>query len=283
MEKTKIALVALISAILIFGIKLFAYFISNSIALLSDALESIVNIAASGLMFFSVCISIREPDSDHKYGHQKIEDISSLIEGILILAAASLIIITAANRLFEPTELLKIDLAIGVSIFATSINAGLSWLLMKTSQDCGSLALEGDAKHLFSDVISSVVVWVGLFVSQITEWKFVDSVLAFFVAILIIRIGVGLCLKSSNRLMDQSCKKEEKKIMDVLNKHAFQFIDFHDLKTRRHGNQIFAELHLSIQGSLSVKEAHDLTDHLEEELMNDQPNIHITIHVEPSE
>jgi cation diffusion facilitator family transporter len=283
MEKTKIALVALISAILIFGIKIFAYFISNSVALLSDALESIVNIAASGLMFFSVCISIREPDSDHKYGHQKIEDISSLIEGILILAAASLIIITAANRLFEPAELLKLDLAIGVSIIATSINAGLSWFLMKTSQDCGSLALEADAKHLFSDVISSVIVWIGLFVSQITEWKFVDSVLAFFVAILIIRIGVGLCLKSSNRLMDQSCKEEEKKIMDVLNRHTFHFIDFHDLKTRRYGNQVFAELHLSIQGSLSVKEAHDLTDHLEEELMNDQPNIHITIHVEPSE
>jgi cation diffusion facilitator family transporter len=283
MEKTKIALVALIFAILIFGIKISAYFISNSVALLSDALESIVNIAASGLMFFSVCISIREPDSDHKYGHQKIEDISSLIEGILILAAASLIIITAANRLFEPAELLKLDLAIGVSIIATSINAGLSWFLMKTSQDCGSLALEADAKHLFSDVISSVIVWIGLFVSQITEWKFVDSVLAFFVAILIIRIGVGLCLKSSNRLMDQSCKEEEKKIMDVLNKHTFHFIDFHDLKTRRHGNQVFAELHLSIQGSLSVKEAHDLTDHLEEELMNDQPNIHITIHVEPSE
>jgi cation diffusion facilitator family transporter len=283
MEKTKIALVALIFAILIFGIKISAYFISNSVALLSDALESIVNIAASGLMFFSVCISIREPDSDHKYGHQKIEDISSLIEGILILAAASLIIITAANRLFEPAELLKLDLAIGVSIIATSINAGLSWFLMKTSQDCGSLALEADAKHLFSDVISSVIVWIGLFVSQITEWKFVDSVLAFFVAILIIRIGVGLCLKSSNRLMDQSCKEEEKKIMDVLNRHTFHFIDFHDLKTRRYGNQVFAELHLSIQGSLSVKEAHDLTDHLEEELMKDQPNIHITIHVEPSE
>jgi cation diffusion facilitator family transporter len=246
-------------------------------------MESIVNILASGLMFFSVCISNREPDSDHKYGHQKIEDISSLVEGILILAAASLIIVTAINRLFEPTELFELDLAIGVSILATLINSGLSWLLMKTSRDCKSTALEADAKHLFSDVISSLVVWIGLFVTYVTGWKFVDSLLAFLVAILIIRIGVGMCLKSSNRLMDQSCKQEEQKIMEVLNRHTFHFIDFHDLKTRKHGNQTFAELHLSVHGSLSVKEAHDLTDHLEEELIKDQPNIHLTIHIEPSE
>ncbi len=281
MEKTKIAVIALIAAILIFGIKLVAYFISNSVALLSDALESIVNITASGLMFFSVCISTREPDSDHKYGHQKIEDISSMIEGILILAAALLIVATAAIRFFEPMELIKLDLAIGVSVLATSINAGVSWLLIKTSRDCGSIALEGDAKHLFSDVVSSIVVWIGLFITQITGWIFVDSILAFLVAILIFRMGIGLIIESSNRLMDKSCKEEEKKIMEMLQKHKFHFIDFHDLKTRRHGNQIFAELHLSVDESLSVKEAHDLTDHLEEELIKDQPNVHLTIHVEP--
>lgn len=282
MEKIQIALISLIASILIFGIKLIAYFISNSVALLSDALESIVNIAASGLMFFSVCISGRAPDSTHKYGHQKIEDISSMLEGILIIAAAIFIIVTAAERLFNPTDLFKVDLAIGVSILATLMNAGLSWLLIKTSKDCGSTALEGDAKHLFSDVISSIVVWIGLFVAQISRVSFVDSILAFLVAVFIVRIGIGLCIKSSNRLMDQSCNIEEKKIMEVLQRHTFHFIDFHDLKTRRYGNQIFAELHLSLDGSLSVKEAHDLTDHLEEELIKDQPNIHLTIHVEPA-
>jgi divalent metal cation (Fe/Co/Zn/Cd) transporter len=96
-------------------------------------------------------------------------------------------------------------------------------------------------------------------------------------------MGVELIIKSSNCLMDQSCKKEEEKIMEVLGRHSFQFIDFHDLKTRRHGNQVFAELHLSVNGSLSVKEAHDLTDHLEEELKEEQPNVNLTIHVEPPE
>jgi cation diffusion facilitator family transporter len=283
MKKKQAALLAIFCGIAVFGIKLVAYFISNSVALLSDALESIVNIAASGLMLFSVCISERAPDSSHKYGHEKIEDISSLIEGIFIIIAAFLIIHAAAGRLFEPAELFELDLAIGVSVFATALNAGLSLLLIKTAKSHGSTALEGDAKHLFSDVISTAGVWIGLFVAQLTGWGFLDSILAFVVAALIVRMGAGLVLKSSNRLMDQSCKEEEAKIREVLGRHSFQFIDFHDLKTRRHGNQVFAELHLSVDGSLSVKEAHDLTDHLEEELKKEQPNVSLTIHVEPPE
>jgi cation diffusion facilitator family transporter len=281
MEKKQVAILAVICGIAIFFIKLVAYLISNSVALLSDALESIVNIAASCLMLFSVCVSERAPDSSHKYGHEKIEDLSSFVEGIFIIIAALLIITAAAGRLFETTELLELNLAIGISVFATALNGGLSWLLIKTAKSCGSTALEGDAKHLFSDVISTVGVWIGLFVAQLTGWSFLDSVLAFFVAALVIRVGVGLVLKSSNRLMDQSCVEEEKKIIEVLGRHTFHFIDFHNLKTRRHGNQVFAELHLSVDGSLSVKEAHDLTDHLAEELKEEQPNVNLTIHVEP--
>ncbi|MGD9131480.1 MAG: cation diffusion facilitator family transporter [Candidatus Bathyarchaeota archaeon] len=283
MKKKKVALIAVVCGVAIFGIKLVAYFVSNSVALLSDALESIVNIAASGLMLFSVCVSERAPDSSHKYGHEKIEDISSLMEGIFVLIAALFIIYAAAGRLFEPTELFELDVAIGISVLATALNAGLSLLLIKTAKSCGSMALEGDAKHLFSDVVSTVGVWIGLIVAQLTGWSFLDSILAFVVAALIVRVGAKLVLKSSNRLMDQSCIAEEKKINEILGRHSFKFIDFHDLKTRRHGNQVFAELHLSVDGSLSVKEAHDLTDHLEEELKEEQPNIHLTIHVEPPE
>lgn len=281
MDKKQVAILAILLGITIFGIKLVAYFISNSVALLSDALESIVNIAASGLMLFSVCISERAPDSNHKYGHEKIEDISCLMEGILIIVAALFIINAAAGRIFEPSELFKLDFAIGISMFATALNAGLSILLSKTAKSCNSTALEGDAKHLFSDVISTVGVWIGLFITQLTGWNFLDSILAFVVAALVLRMGLGLILKSSNRLMDQSCKTEEDKIIEVLGRHTFRFIDFHNLKTRRHGNQVFAELHLSVDGKLSVKEAHDLTDHLEEELRNEQPNVNLTIHVEP--
>ena len=281
MEKKQVAVLAVFCGVAIFAIKLVAYFLSNSVALLSDALESIVNIAASALMLFSVCVSERAPDSDHKYGHEKVEDISSLIEGISILIAAALIVYAAAGRLFESGEFLELNLAIGISVFATALNGALSLFLIRTAKSCGSIALEGDAKHLFSDVISTAGVWIGLIIAQLTGWIFLDSILAFFVSVLVVKVGIELVIKSSNRLMDQSCTAEEEKIIEVLNRHSFNFIDFHNLKTRRHGNQVFAEIHLSVDGALSVQEAHDLTDHLADELRLDQPNVNLTIHVEP--
>lgn len=283
MKKKQVALMAVICGLAILGIKLTSYFISNSMALLSDALESIVNIAASVMMFFSVSISERVPDRGHKYGHQKIEDISSLLEGLLIITAALLIIIAAAERLFEPVKLVELDLAIGISMIATALNGGLSWLLASSAREYGSTALEGDAKHLFSDVISTIGVWLGLIFAQLTGWSFLDSILAFVIAALIGNIGARLVLKASNRLMDQSCVEEEKKIIEILARHAFHFLDFHDLKTRRSGNQVFAELHLSVDGSLSVKEAHNLTDHLEDDLKKELPNVTLTIHIESPE
>ena len=281
MRKKQAAFMAIIGGITVLGIKLLAYFISNSVALLSDAMESIVNIAASGLMFFSIHISEKPADDSHNYGHQNIEEISSMLEGLFIVAAALLIIYAAAGRFFEYAELFELDLAIEISMLATALNAGLSWFLARTARESGSAALEGDAKHLLSDVISSAGVWVGLFVVQLTGWSSMDSILAFAVAALIARMGIGLVIKSSHHLMDRSCKEEEKKMRELLLRHRFHFIDFHDVKTRRHGNQVFADLHLSVDGSLSVKDAHDLTDHLEEELKEELPNISLTIHIEP--
>jgi cation diffusion facilitator family transporter len=281
MEKRRIALLALIGGVAVFAVKFLAYAVSNSMALLSDALESTVNIAASGLVLFSVLISEKPADESHNYGHQKIEEISRMTEGVLILAAAILIVYTAAERLFAPVELLELNLAIGISIVATALNAGLSWFLADAARKRGSAALEGDAKHLFSDVLSSAGVWVGLIIVQLTGYAFVDSILAFAVATLMGGMGIGLILKSSNLLMDRSCEEVEEKIKEVLLRHKYRFMDFHDIKTRRNGDRVFAELHLSVDGSISVKEAHDLTDHLEQELKGELPNLTLTIHVEP--
>ncbi len=283
MQKKQIALIAILGGIIIFLIKLSAYFISNSVALLSDALESIVNIAASGLMFFSVWLSEKPADASHNYGHQKIEDISSMLEGILIVVAALLIINAAAGRLFSAIVPVEISLAIGISVVATALNGGISWYLATSGKKSGSAALEGDAKHLLSDVISTVAVWIGLIIVGLSGWSIIDSILAFVVAVLIIRMGAGLIFKSSSRLMDDSCRVEEARIREVLLKHKSQFLNFHELKTRRSGNLIFCELHLTVDGSISVEEAHMLTDHLEEELRRELPNSNLTIHVEPRE
>ncbi|XES78575.1 MAG: cation diffusion facilitator family transporter [Candidatus Bathyarchaeia archaeon] len=281
MQKRQAALIALVGGVFILALKLLAYFVSNSVALLSDALESIVNIVASGLMLFSVWLSEKPADDSHNYGHQKIEDITCLIEGIFIIAAALLIVNAAIGRLFSSVLPVEINLAIGISIVATAINGGLSWILARAAKKSGSAALEGDSKHLLSDVISTAGVWVGLVIVELTGWAPMDAILAFVVAALIARMGIGLVCKSCGRLMDNSCKEEEAKIKEVLLRHKFRFIDFHDMKTRRNGNLVFCELHLSVDGSLSVSEAHDLTDHLENELKTELPNANLTIHVEP--
>jgi cation diffusion facilitator family transporter len=281
MQKKQVALIAMFGGVTILLVKLLAYFVSNSVALLSDALESIVNIAASGLMLFSVWLSDKPADEGHNYGHQKIEDISCMLEGIFIVIAAMLIVYAAAGRLFAGIIPIEIDLAIGISMVATTMNGGISLFLARQAKKSGSAALEGDSKHLLSDVISTVAIWVGLFIVSLTGWSAVDSVLAFVVAVLIARMGLGLVRKSCGRLMDNSCKEEEAKIREVLLRHKFRFIDFHDMKTRRNGSLVFAELHLSVDGSLSVSEAHELTDHLENELKVELPNANLTIHVEP--
>jgi cation diffusion facilitator family transporter len=168
MRKIQVALVASCGAVAVLIIKLGAFFVSNSVALLSDALETIVNIAASGLMLFSVYVSEKPPDESHNYGHQKIEEISSMLEGILIVAAALLIVYAAWERLLAPTELSRLDLAIAISIIGTALTGGLSVFLSRSAKKTGSAAIGADATHLFSDVVSSVGIWIGLLIVQFT-------------------------------------------------------------------------------------------------------------------
>lgn len=281
MEKKKAAIIAISGGIFIFILKLSSYFISGSVALLSDALESIVNIAASCLMLYSIYISEKPPDDNHRYGHENIENITCIIEGLFILTAALFIIHTALEKLSNPIEITQLEGAIIINLTATALNGGLSWMLSHTANEKGSMALEGDAKHLLSDVITSVGVAMGLVLSNITGWAWADPVIAIIVALLIIRMGVNLVIKSGRGLMDEGSVESEEEIRDILESHKYMFIDFHDVKTRKSGNRVFAELHLSVDGSLSVKEAHDLTEHLEEELKEKLSNMTVTIHVEP--
>lgn len=281
MNKKTIAASAIIGGVLIFAIKIYAWLISDSVALLSDALESIVNILASVMMFASIWISEQPPDESHRYGHQKIENISCMVEGLLVVIAGLLIGNAAYGRLFNPVPLEKLDFAVIVSLFATSLNMALSWLLMRTSEETSSLALEGDAKHLLSDVISSVGVAVGLYIGKWFEMPILDPLMAMIVAVMVLRMGLGLVLKSGGGLMDESCEDTEQEIRQIMDRHHRNFVDYHNLKTRKSGDRIFAELHLSLDGKLSVQEAHDFTDHLEEDVRNELPHVSLTIHIEP--
>jgi len=283
MDNRGAALVAVGGGFIIFAVKLGAWYISGSVALLSDALESIINIAASCLMLFSVYVSGRPADEEHHYGHQKVEYITSLAEGGLIITAAIFIIHTALERLSKPVPITSVESAIGINLFATAMNGGLSIYLIRRSKETGSIALEGDAKHLLSDVVTSVGVAGGLFISQLTGWIQADPLIALAVSVLIIRMGAEIIIKSSRGLMDDHCPETEEKIEALLDRHRSRFVDYHDIKTRRSGTQVFAELHLSIDGEMTVKEAHDFTDHLEEDLEKELPDVSVTIHIEPPE
>ncbi|MCL7384496.1 MAG: cation diffusion facilitator family transporter [Thaumarchaeota archaeon] len=281
MKKITIGVIAVLGGLLVFGIKFISFLISNSVALLSDALESVINIAASSIMLFSIYVSGKPPDESHQYGHQKIEEISRLIEGILIIIISILLLHTAFNRLFSPAELHSLDTAISVSIIAAVVNSGIAYMLLKESKMRYSPAFEGDAKHLFSDVLSSIAIWVGLAIVYFTGYLFIDSLLAIGVAAFITRIGLDLIIKSSNYLMDPASREADKKIREILESHRNLFSEYHELKTRRSGNMIFSELHLVVSDTMTVKEAHDIADHLEEEIKKELPDVNLTIHVEP--
>ncbi len=281
MDKKSSALTAIIGGVLIFALKLYTWYISDSIALLSDALESIINIIASMMMYWSIRVSEKPPDKSHPYGHQKVENLSCAVEGVLVLFAALLIAQAAYGRLSNPVELVSMDLAMFLSLVATAGNGILSWILMRAAKETGSIALEGDAKHLLSDVISSGGVVIGLFIGQRLNLQLLDPLMAMAVSVIVLKIGGEMVYKAGRGLLDESCPETEEKIRAVLDQHQHIFIDYHDLKTRKSGDRVYAELHLSVDGQMSVQEAHDFTDHLEEDLASEVPNVEINIHIEP--
>lgn len=279
MNKNQIAMLAIAGGALIFILKVSAFLVSNSVALLSDALESIINIVASIMMFVAITIASRSEDQEHQYGHQKAENISALVEGILIIIAAVLILEASVGRLLAPVGFSNIDLGMIISLSATSLNGVLAITMYREAKRSHSMALEGDSKHLFSDLISSVGVVIGLFVASITGLYILDPIIAIIVAGLLIRMGIDVFRKTSRDLMDSSCAEEEKKIISVLDRTE-GLLEYHDLKTRRSGSKIFMEVHICLQGDVPLAEAHSLSVRLEKELEAAVPGIVPNIHVE---
>lgn len=282
MDKRHAAGLAVAGGIAVFLIKAVAFGISGSVALLSDALESIVNIAASVMMLVSVHIALKPADENHKYGHYKAENISCFIEGVLVLIAAALIFWEAAQRLLTPVEPSNLNYALIISLMATALNGLLAIILLRTSKKSGSIALEGDAKHLFSDVVSSAGVVFGLIIASVTGWMVLDPLIAMIVAILLVKMAYDILKKTAQELMDCNCPEEERIIENVLSK-IDGYIEYHDLKTRKTGNVIYAEFHLCVNGECTLAEAHHLTDIIEERLKQSIPNLSVMIHVETEE
>jgi cation diffusion facilitator family transporter len=284
--KEKTARLSVISNSLLVLMKFIVGFAIGSVSIISEAIHSSMDLIAAVIAFFSVRKSAEPPDAHHEFGHGKFEDISGLIEALLIFIAAILIIREALLKLIgEPSELLKPELLIfGIAVMGVSalVNWFVSQRLMKVARQSESIALECDAWHLRTDVYTSLGVFSGLILIRLTGITIFDPLFALGVAIVIMKAAYDLTRRSLSDLIDHSIPAgDEKRIKEIICDHSSSYAGFHDLKTRRSGPEIFIEFHLVVPGTATVLQSHDLSDHLESDLQVEFPRATITIHTEP--
>jgi cation diffusion facilitator family transporter len=279
--KVKIARLSILSNTLLILMKLIAGIISGSVSIISEAIHSSMDLIAAIIAFFSVRVSDNPPDSRHPYGHGKVENISGVIEAVLIFIAAAWIIVEAVKKLLgEKIELESVAIGSVVMIISAVVNTYVSGKLYKVARETHSVALEADALHLKTDVYTSAGVAVGLGLIMITKINWLDPIVAILVALFIIKESYQLLSKAFTPLLDTAWgEKEIKELEKTLKKLN---VSYHDLRTRAAGNYKFVDLHIQIPEDVSVGSAHQYCDRIENELTSNYENLTVTIHVEPS-
>ncbi len=281
---THYAWLSIAAAILTIALKLLAYLLTDSVGLLSDALESLINLAGAIMALAMLSIAIRPADADHAFGHTKAEYFSSGVEGILILVAAIFIGIASISRFLNPKPLDKVGIGLAVSVVASLINLGTSIVLKKAGKRFRSIALEADAKHLMTDVWTSAGVIIGVALVVLTGWLRLDAIVAFLVACNIVWTGFTIIQKSVSGLMDKVLTKEELKIIDsILEPYRETGIQFHAILTRQAGARQFVSFHVLVPGAWTVMQGHQLLEQIESDLRNVLPDIVVSTHLEPLE
>jgi len=278
--KVSVARLSILSNSLLIIMKLAAGFLSGSVSIISEAIHSSMDLVAAIIAFFSVSVSDNPPDSRHPYGHGKIENISGVIEALLIFAAAIWIIFEAVKKLLEGTiELEAVGVGSAVMLVSALVNIVVSKKLYKVARETNSVALEADALHLKTDVYTSLGVAVGLGLIMLTGINWLDPVVAILVAFFIIRESYYLLKKAFTPLLDTAWEDHEILVLEhTLNDLE---VDYHDLRTRVAGNYRFVDLHIQIPQEESVGHAHEYCDRIENELTAKYKNLTVTIHVEP--
>lgn len=268
----------------VMGLKYVAYLLTGSVALYSDALESIVNVIASMGAWWAISVSYKPADENHPFGHHKAEYISAVVEGVLISVAALLIFREAWFALETPRQLEEPWLGLGINAVAAAINAVWAMLLIRIGRSARSPALEADGKHIMTDVVTSAGVLVGLVGAVVTGWAILDPLLAIVVALNILWQGWHVINSSVQGLMDIGVEPvEEMRIRDVISANAAGAIEVHDLKTRIAGRVTFIEFHLVVAANMSVGDAHVICDRIEDALKQQISSARVVIHVEPED
>jgi len=280
----KFAWMSIIVSVVVFGMKIAAWWATGSVGLLSDALESTVNIVAAVVALLALRTAMKPADAMHHFGRGKAEYFSASIEGFMILLAALIIVYTAIERIITPRPLEQIGWGLTISTFAALINGGTALILLRAGKLHRSPVLVADGKHLMTDVWTSVGVIVGVGLVVVTGWNRLDGVVAMAVGLNIIVTGINLLRSSTAGLMDKALSDDDHlKIVTVLTKYESDEVKFHALQTREAGRQRFVSMHVLVPGAWTIQKGHDLSEELEAEIIAELPDTIITTHVEPLE
>jgi cation diffusion facilitator family transporter len=283
--KDKIVLIAGVNiavALAVVTLKYVAYAVSGSVALFSDALESLVNVMTAVAALIAIRLSAKPADSDHPFGHHKAEFLAAMFEGAMIAVAAVLILIKAYAGLVGGVKLEHSVLGLAFNTVATVVNGAWAWLLISRGMSWRSPALVADGQHLVTDVITSVGVIIGLTLALLTGWHFLDPLLAAIVALNILWMGYKIATQSMSRLLDQAASPViESRIRAVIESNGHGALEAHDIRTRQSGRLLFIEFHLVVPGSMTVDEAHVICDRLEDSIESAIEGSEVVIHVEP--
>jgi cation diffusion facilitator family transporter len=278
------AVLSIGAALMTIGLKFAAYRLTNSVGLLSDALESIVNLVAAMAAFWALSYAAKPPDADHTFGHAKVEYFSSGLEGVLILVAAGSIAVAAGERLFHPRPIEQVGVGLALSLVATGLNGGVAWTLLKASRRLRSITLRADAHHLLTDVWTSVGVVVGIGLVQLTGWLVLDPIVALLVAANIVWTGVNLLRETGLGLLDTAIPKaDQQTIAHIMAEYQVQGIQYHALRSRVAGAQSFITFHVLVPGLWTVQRGHDLCQAIEQAIEQALPGSNVVTHLEPIE
>lgn len=279
---TRFAWLSIAAALTTIVMKSVAFLLTGSIGLLSDAVESIVNLLGALMALGMLTIAARPPDADHAFGHSKAEYFASLFEGILILCAAATISFTAFDRFFHPRLLGQISLGLMVSTGASVVNFIVARILLQAGNRYNSITLEADSQHLMTDVWTSLGVIGGLIVVAATGWVVLDPIIALIVAANIVWTGINLVRRSVNGLMDVALPLTELKIIEtVITKYRAKNIVFHAVQTRQSASRRFLSVHILYPGNWTVHDAHHIAEEFEKDIRAVLGDTVISTHLEP--
>ncbi len=281
------ARLSVVIALVVVILKTLAWQATNSVALLADALESLVNVAAAAAALLALRFAHQPPDEEHPFGHGKVEYFSAGFEGGLILLAAAGIAWQTGTRLLSTPEewlLARLPLGLGVSAAATTLNITIAWWLIRVGRECRSPALEADGKHIASDVVTTLGSWLALGLAWYTGWWVLDPIVGVLIALHVAYVGVRVVRDSVGGLMDSALPPDQRLLLtQVIERHLGDALEAHDIRTRVVADTIFVEFHLVVPGEMTVSASHAMCDRIEGALASNYPGMQATIHVEPEE